>query len=297
MAQYKAQRQSRLGSYPIANVIFSTMLALFVVGLFGLLLLHAAKLTILVKENVKVQVYLHKNTAERDNIRIGQRLGKKDYVLKKNGHAQVKFISKEEAARVFTKETGEDFLEVLDNNPLRDVYIVNIAPNHQEHAQLQAIKQEVEAINGVFEVDYVEGFVSAVNRNITRLATLLAAFAAILLAVVSILIHNTIKLAVYSQRFLIRSMHLVGATAAFIRKPFLARAMLIGLIAGTIANTLLLLLLYAANQQIAVLIKLQEPTHIFLLLGVIYTLGLLISTMGTYRAVSKYLNMSLDDLY
>jgi cell division transport system permease protein len=92
-------------------------------------------------------------------------------------------------------------------------------------------------------------------------------------------------------------MHLVGATAAFIRKPFLARAMLIGLIAGTIANTLLLLLLYAANQQIAVLIKLQEPTHIFLLLGVIYTLGLLISTMGTYRAVSKYLNMSLDDLY
>jgi len=279
------------------NVVFSTTLALLVVGLFGLLMLHAARLTDIIRENVKIQVYLHKNISESESIRISQLLSKKDFVLKKNGHAQIEFLSKEEAAQEFTKATGESFLQVLDENPLRDVYVVNVAPSYQGRQQLQAIKREVEAIIGVFEVDYVAGFVASVNRNIARLGTVLAAFSVILLVVVSVLINNTIRLAVYSQRFLVRSMHLVGATAAFIRRPFLGRAVLIGLIAGTIANIFLVLLSYAANRQIEALVKLQEPIRIFMLLGLILLLGVFISFMGTYRAINKYLNMSLDDLY
>ena len=273
------------------------MLALLVVGLFGLLMLHAAKLTDIIKENVKIQVYLHKNISERESIQIDQLLSKKDFVLKKNGHAQIKFLAKEDAVQEFIKATGEKILQVLDENPLRDVYIVNIAPSYQDKQHLQAIKRDVEAISGVFEVDYVADFITSVNRNITRLGTVLAVFSIILLVVVSILINNTIKLAVYSQRFLVRSMCLVGATASFIRKPFLARAVLIGLIAGTVANSLLVLLLYTANRQIETLVKLQEPILIFMLLGLIMILGVLISFVGTYRAINKYLNMSLDDLY
>ncbi|HAN49682.1 MAG TPA: cell division protein [Amoebophilaceae bacterium] len=297
MAHYRRKRQSKLGSYPMINVVFSTTLALLVVGLFGLLMLHAARLTDIIRENVKIQVYLHKNISESESIRISQLLSKKDFVLKKNGHAQLKFLSKEDAAQEFTKATGENFLQVLDENPLRDVYVVNVAPSYQGRQQLQAIKREVEAIIGVFEVDYVAGFVASVNRNIARLGTVLAAFSVILLVVVSVLINNTIRLAVYSQRFLVRSMHLVGATAAFIRRPFLGRAVLIGLIAGTIANIFLVLLSYAANRQIEALVKLQEPIRIFMLLGLILLLGVFISFMGTYRAINKYLNMSLDDLY
>jgi len=281
----------------MVNVVFSTMLALLVVGLFGFLMLHAAKLTAIIRENVKIQIYLHKNISESESIRISQLLNKKDFVLKKNGHAQIEFLSKEEAAQEFTKATGESFLQVLDENPLRDVYVVNVAPSYQGRQHLQAIKREVEAISGVFEVDYVAGFVASVNRNIARLGAVLAFFSVILLIVVSVLINNTIKLAVYSQRFLVRSMHLVGATAAFIRRPFLGRAVLIGLIAGTIANILLVLLLSAANRHIEALVKLQEPIQIFMLLGLILVLGVLISFMGTYRAINKYLNMSLDDLY
>ncbi len=297
MAHYKHERQSKLGSYPIINMVFSTMLALLVVGLFGLLMLHAARLTDIIKGNVKIQIYLHKNISESESIRISQLLSKKDFVLKKNGHAQLKFLAKEDAAQEFTKATGESFLQVLDENPLRDVYVINVAPSHQGQQQLQAIKHEIEAMSGVFEVDYVAGFVASVNRNIARLGTVLVAFSVILLIVVSVLINNTIKLAVYSQRFLVRSMHLVGATAAFIRRPFLGRAVLIGFIASTIANILLVLLLYAANQQIEALAKLQEPIRIFMLLGLILVLGVFISFMGTYRAINKYLNMSLDDLY
>ena len=297
MAHYKRRVPSKLGSYPMINVVFSTILALFVVGLFGLLMLHAARLTGMIKENVKIQVYLHKNISESESIRISQLLSKKDFVLKKNGHAQLKFISKEDAAQAFMKATGEKILQVLDENPLRDVYVVNIAPSYQSKQQLQAIKHEIEALKSVFEVDYTADFVASVNRNIARLGRVLASFSVILLIVVSILINNTIKLAVYSQRFLVRSMHLVGATAAFIRRPFLARAVLIGLIGSTIANILLILLLYAANRQILALVKLQEPILIFILLGCILLVGVLISFVGTYRAISKYLNMSLDDLY
>ncbi len=279
------------------NVALGTMLALLVVGLFGLLTLHTAKLTEIIRENVRIQVYLHKNISESESIRISQLLSKKHFVLKKNGTARIKFLTKEEAARAFIKETGEDFLQVLDENPLRDSYVVNIAPDYQAKSRLQAIKCEVEAINGVFEVDYVAGLISSVNRNVTRLGTVLAVLSVILPIVVSVLINNTVKLALYSQRFLIRSMHLVGATANFIRRPFLARAALIGLVAGTAADSLLVLLLYTANKQIEELIQFQEPILIFMLLGFILALGLLISFVSTYRAIDKYLNMSLDDLY
>lgn len=297
MAQYAYRGTSKLGSFPITNVVFSTMMALFVVGLFGLLLLHAARLTSIIQENVTVQVYLNKNISENASIRVSQLLSKKDFVLKKEGKAQLVFLTKEEAAQAFTKETGERFLQVLSENPLRDAYIVNIDPRYQDSTQLQAIKRDIEAISGVFEVEYMENLLVSINKNIVRIGLLLGIFAIILLLVAIVLINNTIKLATYSQRFLIRSMNLVGATAAFIRRPFLARAILIGLLAGTIANVLLLSLLHYANLQIEPLSKLQEPTRIFTLLGFIPVLGVFISFMSTYQAINKYLRISLDDLY
>jgi cell division transport system permease protein len=297
MARYQRKGQSELGSYPIISVVFSATLALLVVGLFGLLVLHAARLTDIIKEDVKMQVYLHKNISETESIRISQLLSKEDFVFKKDGYAQLKFLAKEDAAQAFIKATGENFLQVLDENPLRDAYVINIAPSHQNKQQLQTIKSEVEAMSGVFEVDYVEGLVASINHNITKLGAVLVVLSAILLVIVGILINSTIKLAIYSQRFLVRSMQLVGATAAFIRSPFLTRAILIGLTAGTIANILLVLLLYVANKQIEALVKLQEPLQVFMLLGFILVLGVVISFMSTYRTINKYLNMSLDDLY
>ena len=297
MTHYENKRPHKLGSYPILNVVFSTMLALFVVGLFGLLLLHAAKLTRLIKENVQVQVYLNKNISESESIRISQLLGQKDFVLQKNGHAQVSLLTKEEAAQDFIRATGENFRQVLDENPLRDVYIVRVAPAYQSNAHLQAIKQELEALNGVFEVDYVADFVASINNNLAKAGTVLGFFALFLVLAVGVLIENTIKLALYSQRFLVRSMDLVGATAAFIRRPFLARAALIGLLSGTVASLLLLLLLHYANRQVEALARLQEPLLVFLLLGSLFVLGVLLSLAGTYRAINKYLRMSLDDLY
>ncbi|MCG8340089.1 MAG: permease-like cell division protein FtsX [Cytophagales bacterium] len=297
MAHYAHKRKKRLGNYPIVSLVFSITLALFMMGLFGLLILHTEKLAALVRENVEIQIYLNKNISESERSRIKQLLANKEFVLRKNGSAQITFMTKEEAAQRFIEETGEDFLFVLDENPLRDAYILNIDPNYQDTEHLEKIKQEIETMKEVFEVTYIENFVASINKNMAKIKIILATFSIILLFAVTILIYNTIKLAIYSQRFLIRSMQLVGATANFIKRPFLARSVLLGLIAGTITSILLLTLLYYANLQIEALIKLQEPTKIFMLSGAIILLGVFISLLSTYSAINKYLSMSLDDLY
>lgn len=297
MAHHQAPKKRNLGSYPMMSMVFSTMLALLVIGLFGLLLLHASKLSHIIRENVQVQVYLNKHVTESQTLRIQQVLHQKAYVLRKNGHAQLHFLSKEAVAQKFIQETGENFLNVLDDNPLRAVYLVHIAPSYQDEPQLQHIKQELEALEGVFEVDYVANFVASMNSNIIRISIALGCFAIVLLMATVVLMHNTIKLAIYSQRFLIRSMDLVGATPSFIRKPFVLRGILVGLLAGAIADSLLLLLLHYANKQAAVLTTLQEPTQVFTLLGGVLGLGVLVSFLSTYSAVNRYLRMSLDDLY
>ncbi|OJW70040.1 MAG: cell division protein [Candidatus Amoebophilus sp. 36-38] len=297
MKEYADRPKSQLGSFPITNVIFSTMLALFVMGLFGLLLIHATKLTKTVQENVTIQVYLNKNITESDVVRIDQALSQQAFILKKNGIPQLAFISKKEAAENLIKETGENFIEILQENPLRDSYILHIDPAYQDADQLHHIKKEISDIEGIFEVCYVENVVSAINKNLRQVSIILIFFTIILLLAVIILINNTIRLALYSQRFLIRSMNLVGATASFIRKPFLVRAILIGLLAGTIADVILLSLLHYVNLQIDSLLALQQPIKIFILLAFIPLLGVCITFTGTYRAINKYLHLSLENLH
>lgn len=288
---------SKLGSFPIFNVIFSTMLALLVMGLFGLLLIHANKLTKTVQENVTIQVFLNKNVTEDDMIRIDQFLSQQPYILQQEGMPQLIFISKQEAAETFIKETGENFVEILQENPLRDSYVFHVEPHFQDAKNLQAIKKEISDIQGVFEVSYLENLVTAINKNVRHISMVLIFFTVILLVVVIILINNTIKLALYSQRFLIRSMNLVGATASFIRNPFLVRAIVIGLLTGTMADLLLLSLLHYANLQIDSLPTLQQPIKIFMLLAFIPFLGACITWAGTYQAVNKYLYLSLENLH
>ncbi|MEL6539211.1 MAG: permease-like cell division protein FtsX [Bacteroidota bacterium] len=297
MVLHQTPRKRNLGSYPIMSIVLSTMLALLVIGLFGLLLLHASKLSRIIRENVQVQVYLNKYVTETQTLRIQQVLHQKEYVLRQGGHPQLHFLSKEAVAQKFVQETGENFLNVLDRNPLRAVYLVHITPSYQDEHQLQYIKQELEELEGVFEVDYIANFVASMNSNIIRIGIALGSFAMVLLMAAVVLMHNTIKLAIYAQRFLIRSMDLVGATPAFIRKPFVLRGVLVGLLAGTMADSLLLLLLHYANKQATILTTLQEPAQVFALLGGVLSLGVLVSFLSTYNAVNRYLRMSLDDLY
>lgn len=279
------------------SVVFSISLALFVIGLFGLLILHTNRLTQIIRENIEIQVYLNHTITDNDKIKIQKTLASKDYIALVNEQPQISFISKEEAAQDFIEETGEDFIQFLGENPLRDAYVINIKPEYYDTKELQKVKLDIERISGVFEVTYVESLINSINKNVTKISIVLMGFAFLLVVIVAVLINNTIRLALFSQRFLIRSMQLVGATRQFIKKPFLMRSMLHGILGGIIASVLLILVLNYTNQQIEDIDKLQEPVKIFILFGSLLVLGGFMGFFSTYRAVNKYLRMSLNELY
>ncbi|MBK0403719.1 ABC transporter permease [Adhaeribacter sp. BT258] len=278
-------------------VIFSTTLALFVIGLFGMLLLHAAKLSDKVKENLEMQVYLNRDLTEMQLVRLQKTFALKEYIAYKGSEPQVRFYSKDEGAKEFIKGTGEDFLQFLGENPLRDAYILRINPEYAEAANLKKIKTDLESIDGVFEVQYVENLFNSINQNLRKISLILLSFAAILTLVVVVLINNTIKLALYSQRFLIRSMQLVGATAYFIQRPFLNRATMQGVISGLLASILLYMLLQYAYYEFPDLLLLRDEKQLALLMGFLMVLGTIIGFLSSYRAVKKYMRASLDELY
>lgn len=295
--EVKIRKKKKLGSYPYVSVVFSISLALFVIGLFGLLILHTNRLTQIIRENIEIQVYLNHTITDNDKIKIQKTLASKDYIALVNEQPQISFISKEEAAQDFIEETGEDFIQFLGENPLRDAYVINIKPEYYDTKELQKVKLDIERISGVFEVTYVESLINSINKNVTKISIVLMGFAFLLVVIVAVLINNTIRLALFSQRFLIRSMQLVGATRQFIKKPFLMRSMLHGILGGIIASVLLTLVLNYTNQQIEDIDKLQEPVKIFILFGSLLVLGGFMGFFSTYRAVNKYLSMSLNELY
>ncbi|RYF79221.1 MAG: ABC transporter permease [Chitinophagaceae bacterium] len=260
-------------------------------------MLHGSKLASLVKENIEVQAYLDRDLSEAQMIRLKKTLVQKKFVALKNNEPQVEFVSKEEGAKRFIAETGEDFTTFLGDNPLRDMMVLKINAEQADNASLAQIKKELEDISGVYEVTYAESLIDSINRNLKKVSIVLLGFALILLLSAVLLINNTIKLAMFSQRFLIRSMQLVGATGTFIQRPFLNRATWHGLTAGIIAILLLMIVLQYATIEVPELEMLQDPVQIGILMAVILVLGCIIGFIAAYRAVKKYMSLSLDELY
>lgn len=295
--EIKYRKKKKLGSFPSLSVLFSISLALFVIGLFSLILFMAGKLVALVRQNIEVQVFLDKNITENDIIRVRNVLSNASYVSKAGNQPEIKFISKEEAADMFAKQTGEDFRQFLDENPLRDTYIIHLVPGYQSVDSLTIIKKQLEAVPGISEVSYSESLIDSINRNIAKISAILLGAAALLLLIVVILINNTIKLAMFSQRFLIRSMQLVGARSAFIQWPFLRRAIGHGMTGGIIASACLFFLLHYVSGKIQGLGELNDVNELLIIFGSLIILGMVIAFFSTLRAIRKYLNMTLDELY
>lgn len=290
-------KKKKLGSYPFFSVIFSITLALFVVGMFGILVIYSDELARLVKENVKIQVYLKSQLEEKDIKAIEKQLAASDFIVKDSARNPLLFVSKEEAAKQFIKDTGEDFQKFLGENPLRDAFLVAIDPAFHDKAALANIKTKVEKINGVFQVYYVESLIESINKNIAKIGLVLLALASVLLIVVVLLINNTLRLALFSQRFLIRSMQLVGATRTFIQGPFILRAFLHGTIAGLVAGGMLWGIVQLGHRRIEELQMIENRERILVLLASLLALGIFVAVVSTWRAVHKYMKLSLDELY
>ncbi len=296
MENKKVRKKRKLGSYPFASVVFSITVALLVLGLFGWLLLHSSRLGTRIQENIEVQIYLNKNISQSDITKIRTSIASKPYVLVKE-EAQITLITREEAAKQFVEATGEDFRDFLGDNPLRDLFAVKVKGSHQSLDSLNKIKAEIEGIRGVFEVEYEESLIESINENLTKIGFILLGIAIFALIVVIILINNTIKLALFSQRFLIRSMQLVGATSSFIQRPFLYRSMFYGFFAGLLSCGIIYGFTVYMNSVIEGLEELQDLNGFLILFSLILIMGIIVGYFSSLRAIRKYLKMSLDELY
>lgn len=292
-----ARTKKKVGAYPSGVILFSLTLALFLIGFCGLLAIQSKRLVTYIRENYEVRVFLDKGLSSKKVGNIHRTIAEQPYVLITNGTPQITLVTKDEAAQEFIAETKEDFSKFLGENPLRDSYRVKLNEAYFEEAKLQEVKQDLEQINGVFEVVYQENMVDSINMNITKIYIVMSAFALILLLIIVVLMNNTIRVALHSQRLLIRSMQLVGATNAFITRPFLSRGMWQGFLAGIIAVILLLVGWQIAKQNLPELDAFQDPQKIIALMAGLIGLGVLVGFLSTFQAVHRYLGLTLDELY
>jgi len=289
----KPRRKKKLGGYPAAGVVFSITLALFVIGLFGLVLSYSRQFEKLVRENITFKVYIKSALSETQLNQVQESLTSKEFVAK--SETPVKFVSRDEAAKDLA-HLG-DYNEVLGDNPYKDMFEVMVDPSYHDTLSLRKIKAELENMNGVYEALYEQDFLNDINKNFTKISLALVGIDVLLLITVILLINNTMRLAMFSQRFLIRSMQLVGARKWFIQRPFLLRAALYGVLAGLIASGLLYGLTRYAYGKIDMLVQLHNEQHFYILMAALLVLGAIIAVMSTYWAIQRYLKMSLDELY
>jgi cell division transport system permease protein len=287
-------RKKILGGYPAVGVVISTTLALFVFGLFGNLMIYSREFSNIVRENLNIKVYLKSSLTETQRNQLEQTISSKNFVAASDN--AVKFVSKDQAEKDLLDQIG-DYKEILGENPLKDAFIITINPEMQDTTNLKAIKQELESLNGVLEATYEKHLFDSVNKNIKNISIYLLIISLLLIATTFILVNNTLKLALFSQRFLIRSMQLVGAKQFFILNPFLIRAFGYGLLSAGIAAAIIWSLSNYAKNRIPEIAVLHNANDFLIMLAALVTVGILVSCVSTYFAIRKYLKMSLDDLY
>ncbi len=285
----KYNRRRLKGSY--FTTIVSISLVLFMLGLLGLIVLHSKKLSDYVKENIGFSVIMKEKVKEAGIIKLQKILDATPYV--KSTH----YITKEEAGKEFAEELGEDFTSFLGYNPLLPTIEVRFRAEYANNDSLTIIKEKILANNNVKEVWYQESLVDLVNKNVRKIGFIILGFSGLLLIIAIALINNTIRLSVYSKRFIIRSMLLVGATRRFIRKPFIMKGILQGIVSALIAIALLIGVIYISQREMPELVNLQEFDLFLSLFGIVILLGVFITWLSNYFAVRKYIKIKSDNLY
>lgn len=291
MEEFESSASSKKTKQVYVSTVISIALVLLMLGLLGLMLVHARNLSNYVKENIVLNVIVSDGAKEVDVLGLQKELDTNPAVLKTT------YVSKDIAAANLQKDLGEDFLSFLGYNPLLSSIDVYMKADYANNQSIDKLTGELQRNPLVKEVIYQKSLIDMVNQNIRLIGLVFLAFAAVLLIIAVALINNTIRLAIYSQRFLIKSMQLVGATKGFIRRPFLAYGILHGLLGGLIAVILLLGTLYLAQQQIPELVILRNWIEFGFVFAGVLVAGMLISGLSTYFAVSKYLRLKIYNLY
>ena len=273
--------------------LMSIALVLFLLGVFALLMMHAQKLSNHLKENIGFEVVMNSNVKEDKILQLQKELDAMPAVK------STEYITKDEAIRRLSEDLGEDFLQWLGNeeNPLLPSIDVRFKADYANNDSIAAIQAQLLKNTNVKEIYYQKSLVGLINQNVNRIGLALMVASLVLLIIAITLIRNTIRLSIYSKRFLVRSMQLVGATPAYIRRPFIRSGILQGFFGALLADAFLALLLYGLTKRVPELIFVQDYKIIIGIFVGIIILGMLLGGISTRLALRKYLHADVDRLY
>jgi len=271
--------------------ILGVTLVLFLLGIIGWLVINANKLGSYFKENVEVGAYLRGDVNAKDSTALMDYISAKPYVR------EIEFVTKEAAKEKYLGDGNENWDKVMDANPLPNSINFKVKQEYMNSDSLAGIQADLQQQTYISDVEYPKALVDNLNKNIQRISIILLAVAILLALVVIILIDNTIRLAMFSNRFLIKTMQMVGATRWFIARPMNTRAIINGAISGFIAITAVILVIIGAERILPEMKAIHDDKTLALLFIGLVILGICITLFSTHRSVLKYLRMKLDDLY
>jgi cell division transport system permease protein len=283
------QKRRLISSY--FSVVISISLVLFLLGMLGLLVLNTKKVADHFKEQIALTVYLKDNAKQVEIEQLKKSLALADYTK------STTFISKEEAAKAHSEEIGENFMEFLGYNPLQNSIDVYMNADFVSSEQVDKIAADLTSKNFVDEVVYDKPLIALLNDNVKKISLWVLIASSVFTFIAVLLINSSIRLAVYSKRFIIKTMQMVGATKGFIRRPFIWQSVKLGLIGAILALIGMAAVLYYLNNSFRELNLLGDIKMLAILFSGIFLMGIVITWISTYFATSRFLNLKTDELY
>ena len=269
----------------------STTLVLLLLGLVVFFVLSANNLSVYVRENIAFSIQLSDDMKEPAIMEFQKKLNKEPFVK------QTTYISKEQALKEHREAMGTDPAEFLGYNPFNASIEVKLNADYANSDSIAWIKDAILSNKHILDVDYPQDLLDSVNNNIRKISFALLSLAALLTLISFELINNTIQLTIYSQRFLIHTMKLVGASWTFIRRPFIARNVWIGILAATMANAVLIGMAYALVNYQPDIITVATPKVMLIVMAAVFVFGVTITTLCAFISINKYLHMKAGELY
>lgn len=285
----KYQKRKLVSSY--ISVVVSIALVLFLLGCLGLFIFNAKKVADHFKEQVVMTIYLNESAKEVEVDQLKKRLAMADYTK------STTYVSKEEAAEIMKAENGEDFMDYLGYNPLQNSIDVYLKADFVTNDVINEITEELSSKSFIEDIRYDNDLVFIMNNNVKKITFWVLIISALFTLIAVLLINSSIRLAVYSKRFIIKTMQMVGATKTFIRRPFVYKSVQLGIIGALLALAAMAVVLYYLNQSFPELQLLNEPILLIALFVGIFLLGIIITWMSTFIATQRFLNLKTDQLY
>jgi cell division transport system permease protein len=285
----KYQKRRLRSSY--FSVVISIALVLFLVGILGLIVLKTNSITKHFKEKVAITIFLKDNAKNNDVEILKAELKKAEYTK------SVTFISKTDAAKKYSEEIGENFLDFLGENPLKDAIDVSLKSDFVTPEKMAEIETQLKLRSVVAEVSYDKPLIELLTKNITRLSFWMLLFSSLFTLIAVVLINSSIRLSVYSKRFTIKTMQMVGATKGFIRIPFIIKSIQLGVLGAIVSIAGLLIFIMYVNKMVPEIELLSDYKILAILFSAIIGLGILITWISTFFATQRFLNLRTDELY